>query len=83
MLIWVAGLDKQLLGYMSPVDFGVMTGNLELVRQREGKTVNDGVEIYRTAQYIFGTLSVSNYRPSLCWSIQDQRVEPIHKTMKT
>jgi hypothetical protein len=75
MLIWVSGLDKQVLGYITVADFCAMTGHTPPVAQRQ--TFSDGVEIYRTDHHIFGVISSSKSRPSLRWSRLQQRLEPI------
>ncbi|MGH7232320.1 MAG: hypothetical protein ACREJU_13325 [Nitrospiraceae bacterium] len=80
MLIWVSGLDKQVLGYITVADFCAMTACPLLTARRQA--FSDGVEIYRTDSYIFGVISSPKSRPSLRWSCQQQRFEPInHKVI--
>jgi hypothetical protein len=82
MLIWVAQLDKELLGYITVEEFCAMTGNSPgFLAERDG--MKDGVEIYRTGDHIFGTLSASKGRPSLRWSIGQQRFERLHEKLKS
>jgi hypothetical protein len=75
MLVWVSGLDKQVLGYITVADFCAMTGHTLPTAQRQ--TFSDGVEIYRTDHYIFGVIYSPKSRPSLRWSCRQQRFEPI------
>jgi hypothetical protein len=75
MLIWVSGSDKQVLGYVTVADFRAMTGYTAPLAQRQ--TFSDGVEIYRTDHHIFGVISSPKSRPSLRWSCQQQRLDPI------
>ena len=74
MVIWVTSLDKQLLGYLSMEDFCAMT---DYPLPPDGKGIKDGVELHRTEQYIFGALRTSKHQPTLRWSEEEQKMQPL------
>jgi hypothetical protein len=74
MVIWVSGPDKQVLGYLSVEDFCAMT---DYPMPPDGRGIKDGVEVYRTEQYIFGALRTSKHQPTLRWSQEHQLIEPL------
>jgi hypothetical protein len=77
IVIWVATPDKEVVGYLSIGDFCAMTGCTVPVN---GQGLRNGVELHRTAEYIFGALRTTKQSPTLQWSNEQQRLEPIHLT---
>jgi hypothetical protein len=77
MVIWVATRDKELVGYLSVEDFCAMTG---YPFPANGRGLRNGVEVHRTAEYIFGVVRTSKYRPTLQWCKEQQRLEPVQVT---
>jgi hypothetical protein len=45
-----------------------------------GRGLRNGVEVHRTADYIFGTLRTSKHGPTLQWCKEQQRLEPVQVT---
>ena len=74
MVIWVATRDKELVGYLSVEDFCAMTG---YPFPANARGLRNGVEVHRTAEYIFGLFRTSNHRPTLQWCKAQQRLEPV------
>jgi hypothetical protein len=74
ILIWVAKANKEVLGYISVEDFCAVTG---YPVPENGQALRNGVELYRTAEYIFGIVRTSKQRPTLQWCQEQQRFEPL------
>ena len=74
IVIWVATPDKEVVGYLSVDDFCAMTG-YPFPANAQG--LRNGVELHRTAEYIFGVLRTSKQDPTLQWCKQQQRLESV------